>query len=111
MAVPSLTYYCGLSGILNGLLALGLLRLWRDIRHPLILITGLGAVIKIIWETALGSALLTSTAWPSLPEVHGVGFVCGLLFAAFVLLLKRREAGRLRLVSGADSVRQAAPYR
>ncbi len=81
MAVPSLTYYCGLSGILNGLLALGLVRLWRDIHHPLIWITGLGAIIKIAWETSFGGALLTSTAWPSLPEVHGVGFLCGLLMA------------------------------
>jgi rhomboid family GlyGly-CTERM serine protease len=77
----SLHYYCGLSGILNGLLALGLLQWWRDERHPLIWMTGLGAVLKILWETAAGTALLTSTAWPSLPEVHGVGFLCGLLLA------------------------------
>jgi rhomboid family GlyGly-CTERM serine protease len=78
---PSLHYYCGLSGILNGLLALGLLQWWRDERHPLIWMTGLGAVLKIVWETATGGALLTSTVWPSVPEVHGVGFICGLLLA------------------------------
>jgi rhomboid family GlyGly-CTERM serine protease len=110
-AAPSVSYYCGLSGILNGLLALGLLRLWRETRHPLIWLTGLGAVIKIIWETVSGGALLTATAWPSLPEVHGVGFFCGLLFAASLLLLNRREVARLGLANRWSSVRQAAPYR
>ncbi len=80
-ALPSLNYYCGLSGILNGLLAIGLLEMWRELRHPLIWMTGVGAILKIVWETAIGGALLTNTAWPSLPEVHGVGFLCGLLAA------------------------------
>ena len=109
-ATPSINYYCGLSGILNGLLALGLWRLWQETRHPLIWLTGLGAVAKIIWETALGGALLTSTAWPSLPEVHGVGFVCGLLFALSALLFKPRKALEIRAETGQGSVRQAAPY-
>lgn len=81
---PSIVYYCGLSGILNGLLALGLVRWWRDQPHPLVWLTGLGAVLKIVWETAAGTALLTATAWPSVPEVHGVGFVCGLLLGSAV---------------------------
>ncbi|MEJ2466440.1 MAG: rhombosortase [Candidatus Thiodiazotropha sp.] len=81
---PSLTYYCGLSGILNGLLALGLMQWWREDRHPLILMTGLGAVLKIAWEMAAGEALLTATAWSSVPEVHAVGFFCGLLLVVVV---------------------------
>jgi rhomboid family GlyGly-CTERM serine protease len=94
-ALPSLNYYCGLSGILNGLLALGLLRLWQELRHPLIWMTGVGAILKIAWETAIGGALLTSTTWPSLPEVHGVGFLCGLLLALFYSVSQRSSpAGR-----------------
>ncbi len=98
-AEPSLGYYCGLSGILNGLLALGLLRWWFEERHPLIWVVGLGAVAKIVWELAAGGALLTSTLWPSVPEVHGVGFVCGL---ALALVTRRsyRVQGRTPCLSG-----------
>ena len=110
-AAPSISYYCGLSGILNGLLALGLWRLWQETRHPLVWLTGLGAVAKIFWETWLGGALLTTTAWPSLPEVHGVGFVCGLLFVVSLLVFKRHMTWESRGVIGQGSVRQAAPYR
>jgi len=78
-AEPALAYYCGLSGILNGLLALGLVHWWYEERHPLIWLTGLGAIGKILWESLADEALLTSTLWPSVPEVHGVGFLCGLL--------------------------------
>lgn len=84
-AVPTLRYYCGLSGILNGLLVLGLARLWRDQRHPLILLTGIAAASKIAMEMLLGQALLVQTAWPSVPSAHAVGFFCGLLLA-FVTL-------------------------
>lgn len=82
---PALDYYCGLSGILNGLLALGLLGLWREARHPLILLTAIAAVLKIFLEMQLGQALLTRTAWPSVPTVHAVGFLCGLVLASVTL--------------------------
>lgn len=81
---PALQFYCGLSGILNSLLALGLVALWRELRHPLVWITGVGAVTKIALEVAVGQALLTATAWPSVPAVHGAGFVCGLALAMVV---------------------------
>jgi len=76
---PSLDYYCGLSGILNSLLAVGLIQLWRELHHPLIVITALGVISKILLEIYQGQALLTHTAWPSVPEVHAVGFLCGLV--------------------------------
>ena len=78
---PVLQYYCGLSGILNSLLIVGLLQLWHDLRHPLIMLTGTGAVVKIIVEIYAGQALLTQTVWPSVPAVHAVGFLCGLVLA------------------------------
>ena len=76
---PTLRYYCGLSGILNSLLIVGLLQFWRDWRHPLILLTGVGAAVKILVEINVGQALLTQTAWPSVPSVHAAGFLCGLV--------------------------------
>ncbi|MCB1873391.1 MAG: rhombosortase [Chromatiaceae bacterium] len=73
----TLRFYCGLSGILNTLLAVGLIQLWRDTHHPLVWLTGLGAAAKICVEMFAGQALLTQTAWPSVPEAHAVGFLCG----------------------------------
>jgi len=81
---PAMAYYCGLSGILNSLLVVGLLRLWIDIRHPLILFTAVGAALKIIVEIDAGQALLTRTAWPSVPAAHAVGFLCGLVLALWM---------------------------
>jgi len=80
-AEPTLSYYCGLSGILNSLLVVGLAYLWRDLRHPLILLTAVAAALKIIVEIHVGQALLTQTAWPSVPAVHAAGFLSGLLLA------------------------------
>lgn len=97
---PSLTYYCGLSGILNSLLALGLIRWWQQEQHPLIWMTGLGAVLKIAWELAAGEAVLTSTVWPSVPEVHAVGLACGLLFGLLTSQLTKRNSGQLWLEIG-----------
>jgi hypothetical protein len=57
----------------------GLLQQWRELRHPLILLTGVGAAVKILVEIDTGQALLTDSAWPSVPVVHAAGFVCGLL--------------------------------
>ena len=79
---PVLRYYCGLSGILNSLLIVGLLQHWRDLRHPLILLTGVGAAVKISVEMYAGQTLLSHTAWPSVPSVpsvHAAGFLCGLV--------------------------------
>ena len=86
--VPDLRFYCGLSGILNGLLIVGLLEWWREMRHPLMLLTAAAAALKIAIEIHSGQALLTQTAWPSVPTAHAAGFLCGL---AFHLLLSRRE--------------------
>lgn len=77
----TLQLYCGLSGILNSLLALGLIKLWRELRHPLIWLIGLGAVAKVVLEISSGEAILTQTAWASVPEVHAVGFLSGMVLA------------------------------
>jgi rhomboid family GlyGly-CTERM serine protease len=79
---PALRYYCGLSGILNSLLIVGLLQLWRDCRAPLVLLTGVAAAAKILLELSLGQTLLTRTAWPAVPAVHAAGFLSGLVCVA-----------------------------
>jgi rhomboid family GlyGly-CTERM serine protease len=101
---PALRYYCGLSGILNGLLIAGLLYLWRDLRHPFILLTAAGAALKIIVEINVGQALFTQTAWPSVPSVHAAGFVSGLIFVWGIWILKfagmARSYVKLRMSPG-----------
>ena len=80
----SLAYYCGLSGILNSLLIVGLVRFWQDYRHPLVLLIVLMAVTKIATELIIGQGLFTHTAWPSVPAVHAVGFAGGLVLMLFL---------------------------
>lgn len=83
--VPGILYYCGLSGILNALLAFALVRFWRDTGHPVVLLTAVAAVAKIIIEIHGGAALLTQTAWPSVPTAHAAGFLSGLVAASATL--------------------------
>jgi len=82
---PGLSYYCGLSGILNTLLVYGLLQWWRDERHPLLLVMVGLAGLKIVLEIVAGQALLTRTAWPSVPSVHAAGYLYGLALASVTL--------------------------
>jgi hypothetical protein len=57
-------------------------------------------VLKIAWELAAGEAVLTSTVWPSVPEVHAVGLACGLLFGLLTSQLTKRNSGQLWLEIG-----------
>jgi rhomboid family GlyGly-CTERM serine protease len=77
--LPGLSRYCGLSGILNALLASGLIALWRERRDPLIALVGAGAVLKIAAEAGLGQALFSSTQWSSMPAAHAAGMLAGLI--------------------------------
>lgn len=89
---PAPLRYCGMSGFLNTLLAGGLVWQWRTNRGWLVLVVGFGAVMKIVWETLQGQALLTATAWPSVPLAHAAGFAGGILLA----LMWFREQARLQ---------------
>jgi len=80
--LPTLGYYCGLSAVLNSLLVFGLVQMWRESRHPLVLLTALAAALKIVVEINTGQSLVTQTVWPSVPTTHAAGFLCGLLLAA-----------------------------
>lgn len=83
--------YCGLSGVLNTILVAGLAAEWQRYRSRLALLGGFGALAKIVVETATGSALFTSTAWPSVPPAHMAGFAAGLAFAALPRLRGKAE--------------------
>ena len=77
--MPALTRYCGLSGLLNSLLAAGLYMLWRETRDPVVLLVATGAVANIAFEGLSGQTVFADIAWPSVPSVHGVGFAAGLV--------------------------------
>jgi rhomboid family GlyGly-CTERM serine protease len=79
VGLSDLSRYCGLSGILNALLATGLVAMWRDTRDPLVVLVGAGAILKIAVESMLGKAVFSSTAWASVPTAHAAGFIAGLL--------------------------------
>ena len=78
-AEPELLLYCGLSGVINALMAASLWRLWQQSRDSLLVWIGIGAIAKIALETAAGGALFTQTLWGSVPQAHAVGFAAGLL--------------------------------
>jgi rhomboid family GlyGly-CTERM serine protease len=79
--MPGLARYCGLSGILNALLAVGLMQLWREQRDPLVVMVATGAVLKLVVEGATGTAVFTQTAWRAVPAVHAIGLAAGALLA------------------------------
>lgn len=80
--MPALSYYCGLSGVLNTALVLALVRLWQDTRHPLIVAVAIGAMCKIVVELALQQSLFSQTLWPPVPEAHLAGFLAGVVLVS-----------------------------
>lgn len=78
---PGLEKYCGLSGVLYGLLAAGLVACWHENRARWILsIVALAGAAKLLLE--IGDAqLLDHTAWPPLPASHLAGAAAGLAVA------------------------------
>jgi rhomboid family GlyGly-CTERM serine protease len=105
LALPELTRYCGLSGLLNALLAAGLCTMWKSTRAPLVILTGVGAIAKITIETTSATALFTHSAWPSVPPVHAAGFAAGILW--WMLYRISASACAKRLAEG--NGRRAAP--
>lgn len=77
---PDLAFYCGLSGMLNTLMVIGLMDRWRQDSHPLYPLIALGLGLKLLLETLQGQSLLLETEWPALPLAHLAGCAAGLLF-------------------------------
>lgn len=82
---PDIGSYCGLSGVLYGLLAAGLFACWRERRQRLLFaVVGAGAIAKLLLEVRLGSGLLDHTTWPVVPGAHVAGAAAGLVAVLFV---------------------------
>lgn len=88
-----LRWYCGLSGVINTLLTLLFYRLWRETRSPWVGVCALVYGLKLLVEALSGSALLTATAWPSLPSVHVTGLAAAVVFAGICHALRYRRSG------------------
>lgn len=77
--IPSLDYYCGLSGTLNTLLFVILLDGWRRSGSLIFLLVAMGASAKIGVELMRASAIFTNTSWPAVPEAHLAGALAAML--------------------------------
>ena len=97
--VAGLQRYCGLSGVLNTLLAAGLCLQWKAAREPLVIVAGAAAVAKIAIEMLNATALFTHSSWPSVPAVHAVGFAAGILWWALSRIQSVADR-RKRLIEG-----------
>lgn len=74
---PALTWYCGLSGILNTIYVLLLAGLWRQTNERLLLVLLAANAVKIAVEAVAGVALFTDPFWPPVPAAHIAGFLAG----------------------------------
>jgi len=91
LGLPGMARYCGLSGVLNTLLVLALLSAWQGPQRGLTLTLGAGSLLKIVVEALNGQAILTQTAWPSVPLAHLAGWLAGLMLIGFQWLLATRS--------------------
>lgn len=90
---PDLAWYVGLSGVLHGVTAAGLVAWLRERRDPLTI--GVAAIFvgKLAWEHLRGALPFTAgtLAVPVIHEAHSYGAIGGAL-AALVLLARRGRA-------------------
>lgn len=99
LALPGIAYFCGLSSILNTVYAVACLTLWHRQGGILPALLLAGGAAKILVEMVLGSPLLTSPAWPPVPETHAAGLAAGLLMAVLTGC-PRQPVRRPREVNG-----------
>jgi len=74
-----LTYYCGLSGVLNTLLMVALWFEWRLTRSWLIALIACGSLAKVLVEVYQGTSILTHISWTPYAWSHVAGLIGGLL--------------------------------
>lgn len=91
---PDLAWYVGLSGVLHGLMAAGLVAWLRERRDPLSI--GVAAILvgKLLWEHLRGALPFTaeSLAVPVIHEAHSYGAIGGALCALALLARRGRAA-------------------
>lgn len=83
--------YCGLSGLLNTLFGVALYLKWQAGRSPLVILLGVGALIKIALELNSGQSVFTAISWPPYAAAH----LAGLLGTPLVIGVFRRKLGTL----------------
>jgi len=74
-----LTYYCGLSGVLNTLLLVALWFEWRLTRSWLITLIACGSLAKMLVEVYQGTSIMTHISWPPYAWSHVAGLIGGVL--------------------------------
>lgn len=89
--LPELTHYCGMSGVLNTLLPFALASVWRRENVPILALIGVLSPAKILIEISAGQALLTNSAWESVPQAHLAGWLTGLALLTVGLVTLRAE--------------------
>ncbi len=116
VGTPNVSYFCGLSAILNALYAALTLRSWRRTRASLWLaMFGIG-VAKIVWEISFGPIVSGNLAWPPHMGAHIAGLLAGVVVALSVAhrvavlppLTWRVQTINLLLSSRGRHVRQSA---
>jgi rhomboid family GlyGly-CTERM serine protease len=73
--LSTIEQYCGLSGVLNTLLAAIIYRLWLETRSRWIIVVAISCIAKIILEMSLQYSLISEISWPPYPAAHLVGFI------------------------------------
>jgi rhomboid family GlyGly-CTERM serine protease len=85
---PQLEWYVGLSGVLHGAIAAGLMAWWHYENRPLTLTVAILLTLKLIWEQQRG-ALPFSGDMPVIVDAHLYGALGGLAGAAVIRLAQR----------------------
>lgn len=88
IALPGLFQYCGMSGVLNTLLLFALATLWRRSTALMLAMIGATSFAKIVWELQAGQALVTETAWGSVPLAHLAGWLIGMTLICYTWLTR-----------------------
>jgi rhomboid family GlyGly-CTERM serine protease len=91
---PGLEWYVGLSGVLHGCMAAGVLAWLRRSRDPVAWLLLVALVAKLGWESVRGALPFTATTLsvPVVHEAHLYGAVGGAVAALWLL---RRRPGRV----------------
>lgn len=77
--IPTLDFYCGLSGILNTLLFVILIDGWLRTRKFIFLFIAVAATAKVVFELIQSSAIFSHTTWPAIPEAHLAGTLAAVI--------------------------------
>jgi rhomboid family GlyGly-CTERM serine protease len=94
---PDLAWYVGLSGVLHGLMAAGLIAWLRERRDPLTIGVAVIFVGKLAWEHLRGAVPFTAEtlAVPVIHEAHTYGAIGGALCAVALIARRSRAAAPL----------------